>query len=127
MTTKIIDPPKTKAKAPNHLKLAAAAARAEEALATNRNPYEFQPGARQLVPMLAELKAMRQHLAEDWPTSNLHDLNLSVRFGHCTQADADQHQAEHCRRIDIRVLEFDRAIAGIQALLDLGCPFSGAT
>ena len=123
MTT-IIDTPKTKAKKTTRLRLAAANAGA--ALAQpNRSPYEFQPGARQLVPMLAELKAMRQHLAEDWPTSNLHDLNLSVRFGHCTQADADQHQAERCRRIDLRVLEFDRAIAGIQALLDLGCPFRG--
>jgi len=91
-------------------------------LATKPGPYGFQPGARQLVPMLAELKAMRRHLAEDWPASNLRDLNTAVRFGHCTQAEADQQHAEVCERIELRVVEFDRAIAGIQALLDLGSP-----
>lgn len=101
------------------LRLAASNA---SAVLAKASPYEFQPGSRQLLPMLAELKEMRRHLAEDWPKYNLHDLNLSVRFGDCTQAEADRDQAELCRRIDIRLAEFDKAIAGIQALLDLGSP-----
>ena len=76
------------------LRLAASNA---SAVLAKASPYEFQPGSRQLLPMLAELKEMRRHLAEDWPKYNLHDLNLSVRFGDCTQAEADRDQAELCR------------------------------
>ena len=102
------------------LKLASAAAHAEAALA--QSPYAFQPGARQLLPMLAELKSMRRHLAEDWPASIQRDLSYLVQDGHCTQAEADRNHAEVCQRIGLRVAEFDKAIAGIQALLDLGSP-----
>jgi len=110
---------KTKAAA----KLAAANARAEQALATPvQSPYRGQPGASVLEPMLAELKEMRRHLAEDWPASNLHDLNIMIRTGHCSQAEAERDHAAVCQRIGLRVAEFDKAIASIQALLDLGSP-----
>ena len=63
--------------------------------------YAGQSGARPLLPMLTELKEMRRNLAEDWP------------------ADAD---VDACRQIWLRVVEFDKAIASIQQLLDLGSP-----
>jgi hypothetical protein len=115
----IIDYQKIKAStARARLKLAAANAGA----VLEQSPYAFQPGARQLLPMLAELKDMRRHLAVDWPAATRHDLNYLVDDGRCTQAEADQDHAEVCRRIGLRVAEFDKAIAGIQALLDLGSP-----
>ena len=87
---------KAKSAAPAKLKLVAN--HADAALA---GLYAGQPGARQLLPMLTVLKEMRRNLAEDWP------------------ADAN---VDGCRQIWLRVVEFDKAIASIQRLLDLGSP-----
>jgi hypothetical protein len=86
------------AKSAARAKLKLVAAHTEAAL---EGLYGHQPGARQLLPMLAELKEMRRNLAEDW------------------SADAD---VDGCRQIWLRVVEFDKAIASIQRLLDLGSP-----
>lgn len=116
MTTEIID---SKAKSAVPAKLKLVANHADAALA---GLYAGQSGARQLLPMLTVLKEMRRNLAEDWPAADRVLGTYAVNDGYCTQAEADQDHAEVCRRIWLRVVEFDKAIAGIQRLLDLGNP-----
>lgn len=113
--TEIIDS-KGNSTARTELKLVA---HAEAALA---GLYSGQPGARQLVPMLTELKEMRRNLAEDWPAADRVLGTYAVNEGRYTQAEADQDHAEVCGKIWLRVVEFDKAIASIQRLLDLGSP-----
>lgn len=116
MTAEIID---SNAKSTARTELKLVVTHAEAALA---GLYAGQPGARQLLPMLTVLKEMRRNLAEDWPAADRVLGTYAVNDGYCTQAEADQDHAEVCRRIWLRVAEFDKAIAGIQRLLDLGSP-----
>lgn len=116
MTTEIID---SNAKSTARAKLKLPPALSEAALA---GLYAGQPGARQLLPMLTVLKEMRQNLAEDWPAADRTLGTYAVNEGRYTQAEADQDHAEVCGQIWLRVVEFDKAIASIQRLLDLGSP-----
>lgn len=116
MTTGIIDG-KTKSAAPAKLKLVA-----DHADAALAGLYAGQPGARQLLPMLTVLKEMRRNLAEDWPAADRTLGTYAVNEGRYTQAEANQDHAEACGQIWLRVVEFDKAIASIQRLLDLGSP-----
>lgn len=107
------------AKSAARAKLKLVADHADAALA---GLYAGQPGARQLLPMLTVLKEMRRNLVEDWSAADRTLGTYAVNEGRYTQTEADQDHAEACGKIWLRVVEFDKAIASIQRLLDLGSP-----